>query len=71
MKALYVSLTMGKKKKTKKKKIENVTLAEKVRRENELKDYGRILSLRPSLVHKDKTKYNRKSKYKDEFRTED
>jgi hypothetical protein len=62
---------MGKKKKTKKKKIENVTLAEKVRRENELKDYGRILSLRPSLVHKDKTKYNRKSKYKDEFRTED
>ena len=62
---------MGKKKKTKKKKIENVTLAEKVRRENELRDYGRILSLRPSLVHKDKTKYNRKSKYKDEFRTED
>ena len=60
-----------KKKKTKKKKIENVTLAEKVRRENELKEYGRILSLRPSLVHKDKTKYNRKSKYKDEFRTED
>jgi hypothetical protein len=62
---------VGKKKKIKKKKIENVTLAEKVRRENELKDYGRILSLRPSLVHKDKTKYNRKSKYKDEFRTED
>ena len=62
---------MGKKKKTKKKKIENVTLAEKVRRENELKDYGRILSLRPSLIHKDKIKYNRKSKYKDEFRTED
>jgi hypothetical protein len=60
-----------KKKKLKKKKLEMVTLAEKVRRENELKDYGRILSLRPSLVHKDKTKYNRKSKYKDEFRTED
>ena len=62
---------MGKKKKTKKKKIENVTLAEKVRRENELKEYGRILSLRPSVSHRDKTKYNRKSKYKDEFRTED
>ena len=59
------------KKKTKKKKIENVTLAEKVRRENELKEYGRILSLRPSVAHRDKTKYNRKSKYKDEFRTED
>ena len=54
---------MGKKKKTKKKKIENVTLAEKVRRENELKEYGRILSLRPSIVHKDKTKYNRKTKH--------
>jgi hypothetical protein len=62
---------VGKKKKTKKKKIENVTLAEKVRRENELKEYGRILSLRPSVAHRDKTKYNRKSKYKDEFRTED
>ena len=59
------------KKKTNKKKIENVTLAEKVRRETELKEYGRILSLRPSVEHRDKTKYNRKSKYKDELRTED
>lgn len=57
---------MGKKKKTKKKKIENVTLAEKVRRENELKEYGRILSLRPSVEHKDKTKYNRKTKHKND-----
>ena len=57
---------MGKKKKKKKKKIENVTLAEKVRRENELKEYGRILSLRPSIVHADKTKYNRKTKHKNE-----
>lgn len=54
------------KKKIKKKKIENVTLAEKVRRENELKEYGRILSLRPSIVHADKTKYNRKTKHKNE-----
>ena len=45
-----------KKKRLKKKNLEMVTLAEKVRRENELKEYGRILSLRPSLVHKDKTK---------------
>ena len=62
---------MGKKKKIKKKKIESVTLAEKVRRENELKDYGRILSLRPSLVHKDRTKYNRKSKHKISINTEE
>lgn len=54
------------KKKTKKKKIENVTLAEKVRRENELKEYGRILSLRPSVTHKDKTKYNRKNKHREQ-----
>jgi hypothetical protein len=52
-------------KKTKKKKIENVTLAEKVRRETELKEYGRILSLRPSVVHRDKTKYNRKNKHRE------
>jgi len=51
----------------KKKKVMNVkTLAEKVRRENELKDYGRILSLRPSIVHTDKTKYNRKTKHRNQ-----
>jgi hypothetical protein len=53
--------------KKKKKKVMNVkTLAEKVRRENELKDYGRILSLRPSIVHADKTKYNRKTKHRNQ-----
>jgi hypothetical protein len=55
-------------KKKKKKNIVNTkTLAEKVRRENELKEYGRILSLRPSVVHRDKTKYNRKSKHKNKM----
>ena len=53
-------------KKKKKKKVNVKTLAEKVRRENELKEYGRILSLRPSIIHKDKTKYNRKTKHKNE-----
>ena len=58
---------MGKKTKKKKQKLVNTkTLAEKVRRENELKEYGKILSLRPSIVHKDKIKYNRKSKHKNE-----
>ena len=47
----------------KKKKMNVKTLAEKVRRENELKEFGRILSLRPSIVHADKTKYNRKTKH--------
>lgn len=56
---------MGKKKRLKKKK--NIkTLAEKVRRENELKEYGRILSLRPSVAHRDKTKYNRKNKHREQ-----
>ena len=64
--------------KKKKKKVSVKTLAEKVRRENEIKEYGRILSLRPSIIHKDKTKYNRKTKHKEinnvnyeQFRTED
>ena len=60
---------MGKKKKKKKIKVTN--LAEKVRRENELKQYGRLLSLRPSIEHKSKKVYNRKEKHKDEIRTED
>ena len=61
---------MGKKKRLKKKK--NIkTLAEKVRRENELKEYGRILSLRPSVEHRDKTKYNRKNKHREQPGTED
>lgn len=59
---------MGKKKK---KKIKVINLAEKVRRENELKQYGRLLSLRPSIEHKSKKIYNRKEKHKDEIRTED
>ena len=54
------------KRKKKKKVRKNINLAEQVRRENELREYGRILSLRPSLVHKDKTKYNRKTKHKKE-----
>ena len=61
---------MGKKKRLKKKK--NIkTLAEKVRRENELKEYGRILSLRPSIAHKDKTKYNRKTKHRNQEEDEE
>ena len=53
--------------KKKKKKVINVkTLVEKVRRENELGEYGRILSLRPSIIHTDKTKYNRKTKHRNQ-----
>ena len=55
----------------KKKKFKKGTLAEKVRRENELKEYGRILSLRPSIAHKDKTKYNRKTKHRNQEEDEE
>ena len=55
----------------KKKKVNVKTLAEKVRRENELKEFGRILSLRPSIVHADKTKYNRKTKHRNQEEDEE
>lgn len=69
------SLSREKQRKTlyvmKKKKKKVLSLAEKVRRDAELKEYGRILSLRPSIQHRDKTKYYRKEKHKNEIRTED
>jgi len=50
----------------------NTKLAEKARRDKELKDNGRILSLRPSVEMKMKTKYTRKNKHKkDETQEED
>jgi hypothetical protein len=52
------------KKRKKKKVATNFNLAEKVRRENELKEYGKILSLRPSVEHKSKKTYSRKEKHK-------
>lgn len=55
----------------KKKKKKRLSLAEKVRRDNELKQYGRILSLRPSVEHKDKTKYTRKEKHNGKVWSED
>lgn len=58
---------MGNKKKKKKKVTTNMNLAEKVRRENELEAYGRILSLRPSVEHKSKKTYSRKEKHKNEI----
>lgn len=36
----------------------------KARREQEIEDYGKQVSMRPSQTHKDKTKYTRKDKHK-------
>lgn len=56
---------MSKKNKKKKKKVYNSQKAsEMIRRQQELSEYGKLLSLRPSIVHKDKTKYTRKQKHK-------
>jgi hypothetical protein len=43
----------------KKKKFSGQKASEKVRREQELADYGRILSLRPSVTHESYKDYKR------------
>lgn len=47
----------------KKKKFSSQKTREKTRRDKEIQEYGKLLSLRPSVCHKDKTKYTRKSKH--------
>lgn len=49
-------------KKNNKKKI---NFTEKIRRDNELNMYGKLLSLRPSKVHNSKKEYKRKWKVED------
>jgi len=49
-------------KKRKKKKYNSQKLSEAARREQEIKDCGRILSLRPSVVHTSKKTYKRDKK---------
>lgn len=51
-------------KKNKRKKFNSQKASELIRRQQELSKYGKLLSLRPSIVHKDKTKYTRKQKHK-------
>lgn len=53
------------KKKFNKDKFSSLKLSELARRENEIREYGKIVSLRPSVVHKSsKVQYSRKSKHK-------
>jgi hypothetical protein len=46
----------------KKKKFDSQKTFEALRRQTELKEYGRILSLRPARVHESKKKYKRNKK---------
>lgn len=41
-------------KKNKKKKFNSQKASESIRRKQELEQYGKLLSLRPSITHKDK-----------------
>ena len=52
---------------TKKKKSKNLSQkqSEKSRRDSEIKEYGKIVSLRPSVVMKSKKDYRRKWNLKD------
>lgn len=52
-------------KKKKKNKPKLTSLAEKARRDNELKENGKLVSLRPSVTHKSKKDYSRKWKLDD------
>lgn len=49
----------------KKKRNQNLKFAESARRKNEIEQYGRLLSLRPSVVHKSKKNYNRQKNKKE------
>lgn len=53
---------MGKRRK-KKKQFSSQKSIEAIRRENEIQEYGKLVSLRPSSYHKDKSKYTRKEKH--------
>ena len=43
---------------------------EAIRRENEIKEYGKILSLRPGKIQESKKTYKRKEKHGNIFETE-
>jgi hypothetical protein len=49
--------------KKKKHKFSSQKAIEQSRRELELNQYGKLVSLRPSVCHRDKTKYTRKKKH--------
>ena len=56
-------------KKKKKKAFSGLKAAEKARREAEIAEYGRVLSLRPSVVHESSKNY-RRAKEKETIRRE-
>lgn len=51
--------------KKRKKKNGNFSLAQEARRKNEIEQHGKLISLRPSIVHKSKKIYSRKGMKKE------
>lgn len=51
-------------KRKKQKKYSSQKASESIRREREISEYGKLLSLRPSKVHESKKKYKRNQKHK-------
>lgn len=51
-------------KRKKRKKYSSQKASESIRREREISEYGKLLSLRPSKVHESKKKYRRDQKHK-------
>lgn len=49
-------------KRKKRKKYSSQKASESIRREREISEYGKLLSLRPSKVHESKKKYKRNKK---------
>lgn len=66
---MYINLMYMSKKKKKGVPSTSQTMAEHIRRNEELKEYGKLLSLRPTRVHESNKTYNRK-KVKDQDRKE-
>ena len=52
-------------KRKKRKKYSSQKASESIRREREISEYGKLLSLRPSKVHESKKKYKRNKKVED------
>lgn len=51
-------------KRKKRKKYSSQKASESIRREREISEYGKLLSLRPSKIHESKKKYRRNQKHK-------
>ena len=46
-------------------------IMEKIRREIELSQYGKLVSLRPSVAHKSKKIYSRQEKHHEQIKADD